>query len=249
MKILFLTTHFNTGGITSYVVTLARGLAKKNHTVYVASSGGNMTDELASSGIGHFPLNIRTKSEMSPKIYFALKPLAEFIKEKDIDVIHTQTRVTQVMGTLLKKMTGRAHIATCHGFFRTRLFRKIFPCWGSATIAISAAVREHLIRDFGLTEQKVFLVHNGLDLEKFIPISESLRQEKRREFSVKNGPVIGMIARLSEVKGHTVLIAAMKRVVERVNTVVLLIIGEGRQDLHGDAGMDTAELGRPVGSR
>ena len=228
MNILILTTHFNTGGITSYILTLTKGLQEKGHKVYVTTSGGNLVEELLTTGAEHREVNIRTKSELNPKIYFALISLCQLIKEKNIDIVHTHTRITQVMGTLLSKITKKSHVTTCHGFFKRRLARRIFPCWGDCAIAISEAVQNHLINDFGVDTKKVFLIHSGLDLTKFEPVSEEVKKQKRREFNLNDGPVIGIIARLSDIKGHDILILAMKRVVEKIPNANLLIVGEGK---------------------
>src|SRR3989338_3271342 len=168
MNILILSTHLNTGGISSYIVTLAKGLKRQGHHVFVATSGGDRVEELKKDGIEHVQLNIRTKSELNPKIYFASGKILRFVEEKKIDIIHTNTRVTQVMGELLAKRSKKKHVATCHGFFKPRFFRKIFPCWGDRTVAISQQVRDHLVNDFHIDEKKISLVHNGLDLEQFV---------------------------------------------------------------------------------
>jgi len=129
MNILFLTTHLNVGGITSYLLTLTKGLIKQGHGVFLASSSGEMLEAFQSLGVEHLKLNISTKSELDPRIYLALGRLRRFIKQKDIHVVHTQTRVTQVMGFCLGRITEIPYLSTCHGFFKPRLSRKIFPCW------------------------------------------------------------------------------------------------------------------------
>ena len=228
MNILFLTTHFNTGGITSYILTLAKELRKKNHNVYVVTSGGNMVVKLSPLGIGHLTLDIRTKSELSPKIYGNLGKLIRFIREKNIDIIHTHTRVTHVAGAILKRLTKKPQVTTCHGFFKPRLSRKLFPCWGDAVIAISEAVSEHLTEDFRLNRKKVFLIPNGIDLSDFPLIDEATKKQKRQAFNLCDEPVIGIIARLSDVKGHSILISAMQDVVAEIPRAVLLVVGEGK---------------------
>jgi len=228
MNILILSTHLNTGGISSYIMTLAKGLNRQNHCVFVATSGGDRVEELKKYGAEHIELNIRTKSELNPKIYFSIGKISRFIEEEKIDIIHTNTRITQVMGVLLSKTAKKKHVATCHGFFKTRFFRKIFSCWGDRTIAISKEVKEHLMKDFQIDERKISLIHNGLDLEQFVVPDEVTKEKKRKESQLNKKPVIGIIARLSEVKGHDVLIKAMKKVVEKFPQSILLIIGEGK---------------------
>ena len=63
MKILLLTTHLNIGGISTYVVSLAKALKDKGEEVFVASSGGVLVSELTHEGISHIKINIRTKNQ------------------------------------------------------------------------------------------------------------------------------------------------------------------------------------------
>jgi glycosyltransferase involved in cell wall biosynthesis len=229
MNILFLTTHLNVGGITTYVFSLAKGLKSKGHNVYVASSGGDSLTRFTEQGIIYIPIPIRTKAEINIfKLGFSFFKLIPQIKQKGIDIIHSHTRVTQVLGCLLARFTHKTHITTCHGFFRRRFFRRVFACWGNRVIAISASVREHLIRDFCLSSENIRLVYNGIDLENLKLRYAKNRDEVKRDFGLSNGSVVGIVARLSEVKGHIFLIQAMKLVLDKVGDVGLLIVGEGR---------------------
>lgn len=230
MNILFLTTHVNTGGITSYLLTLGEGLVKTGNKVIIASSGGNCVDRIESAGIKHIQTNIRTKSEVHPKLWFSLLKLIHLIKEENIQMIHAQTRVTQVLGTILSRITGIKMITTCHGFFRPRWFRKKFPCWGDAVIAISKPVAEHLIKDFGVDKGKVHLIFNGIDLEKFKVQAVEKRLQMRQHLGMTDAPLIGIIARLSDVKGINVLIKAMPLILNGVPRAHLLIVGQGPEE-------------------
>lgn len=230
MNILFLSTHLNTGGITSYLFTLSKGLIKRGHAVHCASSGGNMEKEFLSAGVKIMDLNIRTKSELDPRIYLALKPLKQYIKENHIDIVHSQTRITQVMGSLLNKSTGRPFVSTCHGYFKKRLSRKLVPCWGDAVIAISGAVERHLADDFGVNPRKIHLIESGIDLDDFAPVDDEVRTRQRSRFNLGEEPIIGMIARLSDVKGPDILIEAMHSVLKHIPNAKLLLVGEGKME-------------------
>ena len=231
MNVLFLSTHLNAGGIARYILTLTKGLVNCGHRVYVATSGGEWVDELMAGGASHQTFSIRTKSELDPRIYGALKPLARWTRENRIDVIHAQTRITQVMAAFLSRMTQRPYLSTCHGFFKRRLSRRIFPCWGKMVIAISEPVKEHLLKDFALAPEKVVVIHNGVDLNRFPLIDEHLRRQKRRELGLEDHhQVIGIIARLSDVKGHDILLRAMKKLIKGNLLARLLIIGTGSRE-------------------
>jgi glycosyltransferase involved in cell wall biosynthesis len=231
MNILFITNHLNVGGITSYALTLCRGLKKLGHNVYVASSGGDCLTRFTEEGIIFIPIPIRTKSEINIfKIGLSFFRLLKEIQEKQIRIVHTNSRVTQVLGCLLKAWFSLAHVTTWHGFFRPRWSRRIFPCWADRTIAISEPVKGHLINDFKAKVEYIRLVHNGIDLEK-IKLKEPLsRSEVKLKLGLKDGPVVGIIARLSDVKGHVYLIRAMKTVLKAFPDAQLLLVGEGRME-------------------
>lgn len=230
MNILLVATHFNTGGITTYILTLAKGFIQRGHKVIVVSSGGELVEALQKMGGAHFPMNISTKSELDPKIYLAALRLRNVVAYKKIDIIHSHTRVTQVLGQVLSFLTKIPYVATCHGFYKLRLSRRLWPCWGDAAIAISPPVQEHLTRDFGVPEKKTFLVHNGIDVSRFPVPDEKSRQEKRGLYGFSDHLVIGIIARLADVKGHSVLIRALPKVLKRFPNAQLLIVGEGKEE-------------------
>ncbi|TAM42777.1 glycosyltransferase family 1 protein [bacterium] len=227
MNILFIANHLNVGGIASYLLTLGGGLKEKGHNVYVASSGGDLVDKFKKAGITHIPVPLKTKKEISPKIIISFLKLSGKVRELNIDVLHSNSRTTQVLGDLLSRYNGGiCHVFTCHGFFKPKLSRKLFPCWGKAVIAISSQVKEHLLLDFKLDEKKISVINNGIDTASFGDFST--REKIRRELGVNDGYLVGIIARLSDVKGHTYLIQAMREVIKSYPRAKLLIVGEGK---------------------
>lgn len=229
MNILYITNHFNIGGITSYILVLATGMKKKGHVVYVASSGGQLLGRFVKEGVKYIPIPIRTKKEISPKILISVFKLNAAVREYNIDIVHSHSRTTQVAGCLLSRMTGIPHISTCHGFFRKRFLRRAFPCWGRKVIAISEAVKEHLVKDFRVDEKNIAVIHNGIDVEKFRVQSAEFRVQRKKDLGLTDGPVIGIVARLSEEKGHLCLVEAMKEVLKKNFQAQLLIVGEGKR--------------------
>ncbi len=230
MNILLITTHLNAGGITSYLLILTRGLIREGHSVTIASSGGELEDAFRNEGITLIKLDINTKSELSPRLWKALPKVMRLIKNEGIDIIHSHTRVSQVLGCVAGKLSGRPYIATCHGFFKPRWGRRLLRCWGDRTIAISKAVKEHLISDFKVRPERIAEILTGIELEKFRTVSQQQRIEKRQSFGIKADLLIGMIARLSDVKGQDVIIKAMPEVIKEHPGVKLALIGEGKME-------------------
>lgn len=241
MTILLITTHLNPGGIASYLVSLAKGLKERNHNVIVASSGGALVDVLKRYEITHEQIDIVTKSELSPKIFFSLVKLFRTLKDNDIQIVHAQTRVTQVLSFWIDKIYGIPFVSTCHGFFKPRFNRIKFPCWGRKVIAISEAVKTHLELDLKVKSKNIELVYNGLDIRKYPGYNSEQIAESKKWIGLRQGPVIGNIARLSSVKGQNYLIEAMKKVAERFSDVQLLFVGDGK--IKEDLVKQAADLG------
>lgn len=229
MKILLLTTHLNYGGITSYIISLAQGLVKKGNVVYIASSGGEAEGLLKASGVTCIDIPIRTKSEISPKILISLFRLKKIVEKNNIDIIHAHTRVTQVLGLLLSKLTHKMYLSTCHGFFKRRFSRLIFPSWGRNVIAISQAVACHLEDDLNVKKEAITVIHNGINYEKFLLVDNQDKENIKRAFNLPlDGQLAGMVARLSKVKGHTFFISAIPHILKECPKVNFLIVGDGR---------------------
>ncbi|MCX5693993.1 MAG: glycosyltransferase family 4 protein [Candidatus Omnitrophica bacterium] len=226
MNILFIANHLNVGGITSYLFTLASGLKNKGHEVYLASSGGELEEKFIQSGIKILKVSLKTKNEVSPKIFFSFWKLKKIIRKYNIDLIHSHSRTTQVLGDWLGRVLVKPHIFTCHGFFKPKLFRRIFGCWGRKVIVISQQVKEHLIADFKLNENKISVIHNGIDTKKFGDYSR--RDNLRAQLGMQNDFIVGIIARLSDVKGHIYLIQALPQVMKKFPNTKLLIVGQGK---------------------
>lgn len=227
MNILLVTTHFNTGGITTYIMTLSKELISHGHKVCVVSSGGNMVAFLESLGAVHHTINIQTKSILSWKLYAAVPRLKKIVYDQQIDIIHAQTRVTQFLAFMIKAVP---YVSTCHGFFRPRMLRLMFSFWGKRVIAISQQVRRHLENDFFVEADRIITVRNGIDLEQFKARTFGEREQRRNELGYQNEFVIGIIARLSDVKGHAVLIDAFAKVRKQLLSVKLVVVGKGKEE-------------------
>jgi glycosyltransferase involved in cell wall biosynthesis len=130
------------------------------------------------------------------------------------------------LGCCLSRALAKPHIFTCHGFFKPRLSRRLFACWGRMVIAISQQVREHLINDFRLDKDMIEVIHNGIDIKRFAGFGG--RDSLRARFGGQDVLLIGIIARLSDVKGHTFLIQAMPGIIKKFPQAKLLIIGQGK---------------------
>lgn len=229
MKVLHVNTHMNIGGIGNYILNLTSSMKKKGIDSIVASSGGGLEAELAGLSIKHERIGLDTKFEFAPRVIISGFRLAGIVKREGVDIIHAHSRVSQVASSIASCITGVPYVTTCHGYFKKRL-RKVFDTWGSKVIAISDAVKIHLIKDLGVREDRIALIYSGIDISRF---SKSYTEAELRvlkdKLMLRSGPIIGTIGRLSPVKGQRFLIEAMKYIVKERPDVELLIVGDGEE--------------------
>lgn len=231
MRVLHVTTHFNIGGITNYIFSLASAMKADGVDFVVASSGGNMEDVLKKRGVRHLYLDIKTKFEFGPKVFRSAKVLEDIIRNEKIDLIHAHTRVSQVAAFFACRRAGIPYVTTCHGYFKNRLFRRLFDTWGDKVVAISGPVKDHLEKDFHVKSGRIELIHTGVDMARFAKAySPQEIQNIKRSLQLKDGLVIGTIGRLSPVKGQRFLIEAMINIKAKLPDAQALIIGDGPEE-------------------
>lgn len=230
MKILHLTNHLNTGGITTYIRTLAGEQVKAGHDVFVWGARGICSDDLKAMGITVLEGVPRCKSELSPRLWRALPKLLNVLKTRSIDIVHTHTRVTQVLASVATFFVKIPYVSTAHMFYKRRLGRRLFPCWGRTVIAISQTMRKGLINIFGEKNlPPISVVLNGIDVEKLRSKLDCVDRNKvRKNYGYQEGDVVALsLSRLIPVKGVHVLIEAFAIIHKQVPEMRLLIAGAG----------------------
>lgn len=228
---LHLTTHLNIGGITTHIYSLCRGLKKMGLEPQIASCGGEMEESFEESQIKMHVIPIATKNELSPKVVWSYFKLKKLYSREKWDLIHAHTRVAKWLAHHLSRSLKIPYVITSHGYYgQHRLGRRLFPCFGSHTLAISESVKEDLMK-LGLhSPQQISTVHFGLDTGKFHPqaISKAEKEVFRQKIGLKDAPTLGIVARLAIEKGHLELLDILSHL-NKKKRVQLLMVGEGRQ--------------------
>ena len=225
-----MTTHLNTGGITTYLLTLIKEQTKAGHEVYVWGSPGERSENFKSCCSGIVPDVPRCKSELSPRLWAQWPRLVSFLKKNPVDIIHCHTRVAQVLAAASGPFVKIPYVYTAHMFYKPRLGRRLFPCWGKAVIAISGVVEEGLRTIFKASDlPPIVVVPNGMDVEKLRAKFGSIDRNKVRESYGyrKEDLVVLSLSRLIPAKGVHFLIEAFAMARKEVRELKLLVVGAG----------------------
>jgi glycosyltransferase involved in cell wall biosynthesis len=95
-------------------------------------------------------------------------------------------------------------------------------------IAVSGNVKEFMMRSRSVPQHKIRIIGNGIQLDKFKKIDDSLKQEKRHELGIEdNVKIVGTVTRLREEKGNEYLIRALPVMLEQGVDFILLVVGDG----------------------
>lgn len=106
-------------------------------------------------------------------------------------------------------------------------------------IAVAEAAKDNLTAT-GVSAKKITVIQNGV--EPLLKISEEQRKKLRANYNVAEDEfLLGIVARLNEVKGHVYLLEALKMLRDDGFKVKLLIAGTG--DFEPQIRQKAAELG------
>jgi glycosyltransferase involved in cell wall biosynthesis len=122
-------------------------------------------------------------------------------------------------------LTARATVAN---FFMERLAKIEEKSAQNATlvVTISEYSRKKIVALYGVSEQKIRIVPNGVDTERFRPRVDAC-EEFRKRVGVGNRQIVLFVGRLIPRKGISYLIEAAKRVVQERKETLFIIVGNG----------------------
>lgn len=162
-----------------------------------------------------------------------IKSLLKIFKKFSPDIIHTH-------GCMSARIAGRLYgkskiIYTRHSVFEpspkiSKGIGKVINGFvnnstADRIIAVADAAKDNLT-DTGVDEKRIVVIQNGVEPLK--KISEEEKKVLRSNYNVSEGEfLIGIAARLNEVKGHVYLLEALKILKEEGFRLKLLIAGTG----------------------
>ncbi|QDU59826.1 Lipopolysaccharide core biosynthesis protein RfaG [Planctomycetes bacterium Pan216] len=107
--------------------------------------------------------------------------------------------------------------------------RQYEPVAGRLFVALSHMVREHMMGYYGVAEEQIRIVPNGVDPNRFHPDEHGeTRARMRRELAVEDAVVYLLIAHNFRLKGLDPLLEALATLRSRGRSAVVVVVGAGR---------------------
>lgn len=92
-------------------------------------------------------------------------------------------------------------------------------------IAVSRSVREELVKYYKIDREKIRVVHNAVDTERFKPTTARKRAELRKALGLPDKKVILYVGHFGLRKGVHYLVKAIPKVKTQFDNVLLLMVG------------------------
>ena len=228
MNILQMVPNLELGGVERGTIDLAGALVKDGHGAIIISNGGVLLNELEGTDIKHYSLPVHRKSVVS--IFSLIAPVRKIIREEQIDLVHARSRVPAWIGYLASKKEKVPFVVTAHGFYRRHWGSRVMG-FGKRVIVVSMPLKEYMKRNFRLSEEKLRLVHRGVDLDK-IKSSSGLEDSGRlrKQLAGQAQNLIAMIGRLTPRKGVLFFLEALAYLKRENYSFCALIVGQAAKE-------------------
>ena len=235
-KVFYLLDSLNVGGTEVQAVELAIRLNPNQYEVTLGClrARGPLLERLKGSAV--------TVSEFYPKggfdsihgIYEMFR-LARFLRRGGYQIVHTHDLYANLLGipaaviarvpVIISSQRDLGHLDLYKSGRRVWLRR--LQKLSTALLTNAKAVREAVLAEDHFAPEKVRVIYNGVDLERFAHRSQD------RTWLAPNGSQQRWIVLVGnmhgDVKGHPVLIAAAEAVVREFPDVRFLLAGDGQR--------------------
>jgi glycosyltransferase involved in cell wall biosynthesis len=228
LRTLFMLTSMPIGGAETLLVNLVRRMDRSRITPEIAclKSAGELGEVLANEMPVHSGI---IKHKLDVAVLFRLQKL---ICERKIDAVVTVGCGDKMFWGRLA--AWRANVPVILSALHStgwpdgvgRLNRLLTPIT-DAFIGVARAHGEYLVERERFPAEKVHVISNGVDCDRFQP-SPQERASARRELGIaENMPLVGIVAALRPEKNHELFLRAAALVQRRLPEVRFVVVGDG----------------------
>lgn len=250
MRILHVTSSFKpaweTGGVSRVAYEISRNLAERGHEVTVLTTDRGRrrvnvqkNHPVTVDGIRvYYFSNISNYLAMKKKVttpYYLPFVATREIKHFDIIHVHEHRTLLAVIVHYYAKKCGIPYVSHGHGsvttYFQKLTLKRLFDkLWGyrmlkeaTKLIALSS-VEAQQYKSMGVSEDKIEIVPNGIDLSEFENLPQ--RGEFRERYGLKaEQKIVLYLGRIHQTKGLDLLAKAFAELSKQIDDTKLVIAG------------------------
>lgn len=232
IRVMLVTGWLHFGGLERVVINLWRHMDRSRFDPFIVCTAGRGAhyEDLEREGARLFALDGYGKGLSKYTVWYRLARIAQ---AERVDVVHTHNTgpmLDAALAALLGHPGAMVHTDHARRFpddrkymiaegIAARLFKKI--------VAVSEETKENLIRYEGIPEEKIIVINNGIDHDKYgITLGQ---RDARKKFGVDQfESIIGLGVVLTEQKGIVHLIRAASSVLAHYPNTGFVVAGDGK---------------------
>jgi glycosyltransferase involved in cell wall biosynthesis len=235
LKVLHLISGGDTGGAKTHISALLKGLNTMIDASIICFIEDTFYEELHKAGVPIKVFKQKSRSDLS-----VIKRLTDEIEREDYDIIHCHGARANFIALFIKHKVKKPFVTTIHSDYKLDFKDNFYKRWVYTTlnqvalkmfdyyIGVSHQFRDMLI-DRGFKRDRIFVTYNGID-----PYNVEAHLDKkmfldRHGIEYKGEVIVGILARLDEIKDHKTFIEAAKLVLQEEDAL-FLIAGEGADE-------------------
>jgi len=235
-KVFYLVDSLNIGGTETQAVELARRipLAGYDVTLGCLRVQGPLLVRLQGAAVVVREFHPTGGVDTAAGLYQVLR-LSWFLRRQKFDIVHTHDLWSNLLGipaawlagvpAIVSSRRDLAHFEWYGG--KRRLWLRRIQNLSGAVLANATPIRDALIAEDGFAPEKLCVIHNGVEIEKF----ERNRGSREHVFPGSgNGKLIVLVGNMhTDVKGHPWLIESAPAVVREFPSTRFVLAGDGEQ--------------------
>lgn len=232
MNILISCLSRSWGGMEMFAVNTARWLSSSNYNVFFLALKDSPIEKALNFVLKENILLLKKSSYFN--LSYIIK-VRKFIVRNNIDLIHTQYSkdlwtispalllINKPIPLVFTKQLGSFVI-------KKDLLHKLIYKRVDAAIAISSIIKKNLLETTTIPKEKIHLIHNAIDLEKFNPQLFN-KLTIRKNLNIEEDKIVFThISRLSPGKGQDIVLKALNEIKEEIQNSIFLFVGSAQSD-------------------
>lgn len=254
MIVCFVTPEYFpiSGGTGAYVYYLSHSLQKLGHNVHVVARDKQDSEKTVNGIHVHYVKGVGNALTRYWRFArSASKKIKELNKQNSIDIIHSNLPL--VPSFAIPDDSAKAIVCAVHSTWKgeaivtkrdnpkelnpnekamlrfnvvLRSYEKKLMNRSDALIAVSRYTVNELTELYGIEEEKIHVIYNGVDVDKFKPRPN--RAELRQEFGLEEDKkIVLFVGRLYHRKGLEILLHSIPPVLKEFSNVKFVISGKG----------------------
>jgi glycosyltransferase involved in cell wall biosynthesis len=255
VKALFLCQNLGVGGAEELILGASTALPSVGveSGVVALTRKGPIADEIAAAGV---PLHLVT-GQPGPRAPAAFIRLVRLLQRERPDVVHTFLIAASIYGRMAAFAAGVPLVLAAEQNVYARkpkrhaMLERVLATRTYRVVACCDVVGRFYQKQVGVPASKVAVIYNAVRFGRRPEAADAIAARAALDLP-PDALVLGTLGRLTEQKGHRVLLRAVAEIARTVPSVALFVAGTGalREELEAEAArLGVAERVRFLGLR